>query len=77
MSIPLSELGPPPPTPQAKVAPRLALRTQVEGGTHSLLGEGVWGDPIQMKGQNLWYCMYTKNSFTVNIQYYMSQCLHR
>ncbi len=37
MSVPSSELGPPPPTPQASVSPPL----RPKGGQHSLAGKGV------------------------------------
>ncbi len=45
VSVPSSELGPPPPLPQTSVSPRN------QGGTHSPAGEGVpiqttWGDTL-------------------------------
>ena len=66
MSVPSSELDPPPPTPQTKVAPPLAPRTQV-GGTHSLPGEGV-GGPYSDEGTESLVLYVYYNPFTVNIR---------
>ena len=52
VSVPSSELGPPPRTPQAKVAPPWTLGPKCGGG-HICFRGREWGDPIPMKGQNL------------------------
>ncbi len=49
MSVPSSELGPPTPTPQAKVAPPWPLGPKW-GGTHSLPGGGGVGGPNSDEG---------------------------
>ncbi len=50
-----SELGPPPPHPQASAAPPLL---GPRGETHSLAGEGVLWPSIPTKGQTLGYFIF-------------------
>ncbi len=50
LSLQSSELGPPPPLPQASVTPL---------SFGSKLRERAWGNPIQTKGKTLWYSVYT------------------
>jgi hypothetical protein len=56
LSIRSSELGPP--TPLTRKSVLVPPPFWVQGGTHSLAGEGVRG-PSSDDGQTLWYSRYT------------------
>ncbi len=66
MSVPSSELGPPPRTPQAKAAPPWTLGPKW-GGTHSLPWEGVGGPNSDEGTESLVLYVYY-DPFTVNIE---------
>jgi len=55
MSVPSSELAPPPPLPEASVSPP---PWNLMGG-NTRLWERVWGEPIWTTGGKAWHSMYS------------------